>query len=88
MGLQAVYLKDYTDGFEADASLTRYFDVYRHRRLPQALGYCAPREVYRPPASSHESRNDEINESYVQQEGRCNGNQTVHSYRGRARPLE
>jgi putative transposase len=44
---EEVYLKDYRDGWEAEASLAWYFDFYRHRRLHQALGYRTPSEVYR-----------------------------------------
>ena len=61
MKYEEVYLKDYADGWEAEASLARYFDFYRHRRIHQALGYRTPGEVYRQPASSEQSRNDEIN---------------------------
>ncbi len=42
-----VYLHDYTDGWEAKASLARYFDFYCHRRVHQALAYRTPAEVYR-----------------------------------------
>ena len=43
---EEVYLKDYADGWEAEASLKSYFDFYREERLHQALGYRTPAEVY------------------------------------------
>ena len=43
---EEVYLKDYADGWEAEASLKNYFDFYRELRLHQALGYRTPAEVY------------------------------------------
>lgn len=43
---EEVYLKDYGDGWEAEESLARYFDFYRHRRVHQALAYRTPAEVY------------------------------------------
>jgi putative transposase len=44
---EEVYLKDYGDGWEAEASLTRYFRFYCDERVHQALGYRTPLEVYR-----------------------------------------
>jgi putative transposase len=44
---EEVYLKDYRDGWEAEASLARYFRFYCERRIHQALDYHTPREVYR-----------------------------------------
>jgi putative transposase len=44
---EEVYLKDYADGWEAEASLARYFRFYCDTRLHQALGYRTPVEVYR-----------------------------------------
>ncbi len=44
---EEVYLKDYRDGWEAEASLARYFRFYSERRIHQALGYRTPLEVYR-----------------------------------------
>ena len=43
---EEVYLKDYSDGWEAEASLTAYFRFYCHERIHQALGYRTPAEVY------------------------------------------
>jgi len=44
---EEVYLKDYADGWEAEQSLTRYFEFYCQRRIHQALGYRTPADVYR-----------------------------------------
>ena len=44
---EEVYLKDYGDGWEAEASLARYFRFYCDVRLHQALDYRTPAEVYR-----------------------------------------
>jgi putative transposase len=49
---EEVYLRDYGDGHEAEASLARYFHFYRQRRKHQALGYRTPAEVYREGAKS------------------------------------
>jgi putative transposase len=43
---EEVYLRDYADGWEAEASLSAYFDFYCQRRMHQALGYRTPAEVY------------------------------------------
>ncbi len=43
---EEVYLKDYQDGWEAEASLESYFRFYSHERIHQALGYRTPAEVY------------------------------------------
>jgi putative transposase len=43
---EEVYLKDYADGWEAEASLDSYFQFYNHERIHQALGYRTPAEVY------------------------------------------
>ena len=47
---EEVYLRDYADGWEAEASLARYFDFYCHRRVHQALGYRTPAQVYQEAA--------------------------------------
>ncbi len=46
MKYEEVSLKDYADGWEAEASLRSYFAFYREERLHQALGYRTPAEVY------------------------------------------
>jgi putative transposase len=43
---EEVYLKDYGDGWEAEASLARYFRFYCEERIHQALNYRTPQEVY------------------------------------------
>jgi putative transposase len=48
---EEVYLKDYHDGWEAEASLGEYFRFYCHQRVHQALGYRTPAEVYRSGSS-------------------------------------
>ena len=43
---EEVYLKDYTDAWEAEDSLSSYFRFYCHQRIHQSLGYRTPAEVY------------------------------------------
>ncbi len=43
---EEVYLHSYAHPKEARQSLTRYLDLYNHRRPHQALGYRTPAEVY------------------------------------------
>jgi putative transposase len=43
---EEVYLKDYGDGWEAEASLADYFRFYNEERIHQALDYRTPAEVY------------------------------------------
>ena len=43
---EEVYLKDYVDGWQAEASLAAYFRFYNQERIHQALGYRTPREIY------------------------------------------
>ena len=54
-----VYLRDYTDGWEAEASLAAYFCFYNEERIHQALGYRTPLEVYRQRSSSDGQPPDE-----------------------------
>jgi putative transposase len=41
-----IYLKDYRTVDELDEGLTRYFDMYNHERVHQALDYRTPYQVY------------------------------------------
>src|SRR5688500_8622966 len=50
--LEEVYLRDYTDGWQAEASLAAYFRLYDEERIHQSLGYRTPAEVYRDRGSS------------------------------------
>jgi putative transposase len=43
---EEVYLRDYTGGWQAEASLAAYFRFYNQERIHQALAYRTPREVY------------------------------------------
>ena len=49
---EEVYLREYTDGWHAEASLAAYFHLYDEERIHQALGYRTPGEVYRDRGSS------------------------------------
>jgi len=44
---EEVYLREYSDGHEAQRGLENYFEFYNERRVHQALGYRTPAEVYR-----------------------------------------
>jgi putative transposase len=44
---EEVYLRDYTDGWQAEASLCAYFRFYNDQRIHQALAYRTPWDVYR-----------------------------------------
>jgi putative transposase len=52
---EEVYLKDYRDGWEAEASLAAYFRFYGHERVHQSLGYRTPAEVYGERSSRQEA---------------------------------
>ncbi len=43
---EEVYLKDYTDGWEAERSLQSYFEFYCEERIHQSLGYQTPAMIY------------------------------------------
>jgi putative transposase len=49
---EEVYLKDYANGWDAEASLASYFHFYDEERIHQSLGYRTPAEVYRNRGSS------------------------------------
>lgn len=56
---EEVYLKDYADGWEAEASLTAYFTFYNHERPHQSLGYRTPAAIYAHTGSSPRPAPDE-----------------------------
>jgi putative transposase len=56
---EEVYLRDYTDGWHAEASLATYFRFYNNERIHQALGYRTPLEIYRERGSSDGQPPDE-----------------------------
>jgi putative transposase len=56
---EEVYLRDYTDGWQAEASLGAYFRFYNEERIHEALGYRTPLEVYRERDSSDTQPPDE-----------------------------
>jgi putative transposase len=56
---EEVYLKDYADGWEAEASLATYFRFYNEERIHQSLGYRTPADVYRDRGSSGRPQPDE-----------------------------
>ena len=43
---EEIYLRGYTNGHEAQRSLSKYFAFYNARRLHETLGYATPDEVY------------------------------------------
>jgi putative transposase len=43
---EEVYLKDYVDGWQAEACLAAYFRFYNHERIHQSLGYRTPADMY------------------------------------------
>jgi len=49
---EEVYLRDYTDGWQAEESLSAYFRFYNEERIHQALDYRTPLEIYRERGSS------------------------------------
>ena len=56
---EEVYLREYTDGWHAEASLAAYFHLYNEERIHQALDYRTPGEVYRDRSSSSGQPTDE-----------------------------
>ncbi len=56
---EEVYLREYTGGWQAEASLAAYFRFYNQERIHQALGYRTPSDVYRDRGSSGRQPPDE-----------------------------
>jgi putative transposase len=57
---EEVYLKEYTDGWDAEASLSAYFRFYNQERIHQARGYRTPGDIYREYSSSGRQPVDEM----------------------------
>jgi putative transposase len=58
---EEVYRREYRDGWEAEAWLTKYFEFYCHERMHQALDYQTPAAIYqgdssRPRPAAEKSR--------------------------------
>jgi putative transposase len=53
---EEVYLREYTDGWQAETSLAAYFRFYNEERIHQSLGYRTPGDVYRERDSSGQAR--------------------------------
>jgi putative transposase len=53
---EEVYLRDYADGWEAAASLAKYFRFYCEQRIHQSLGYQTPAAVYQTKRHRKRSR--------------------------------
>lgn len=53
---EEVYLKEYTDVWEAEEGLRKYFDFYNYRRPHQSLGYKTPFEVYQTDLKIEENK--------------------------------
>ena len=66
---EEVYLKDYADGWEAEASLAAYFRFYNEERIHQSLGYRTPADVYRDRGSSGRPQPDEDQHEIAAHEG-------------------
>jgi putative transposase len=56
---EGVYLRDYTDGWQAEDLLSAHFHFYNEERIRQALGYRTPRDIYRETDSSGSEPPDE-----------------------------
>lgn len=56
---EEVYLREYTDGWEAETWLSRYFEYYCEERIHQSLGYQTPAAVYASKVSSRCTAGDE-----------------------------
>jgi len=50
---EEVYLREYSDGWEAESHLSRYFQFSCEERIHQSLGYRTPASVYELKGSSH-----------------------------------
>jgi len=85
---EEVYLRDYTDGWEAESRLGAYFTFFNHERPHQSLGYRTPAEVYGGRCDSRQARRrTEINSKSRDSRGKIERSSNVTRYPAAARDL-
>ncbi len=85
---EEVYLRDYTDGWEAQSRLDAYFTFFNHQRPHQSLGYRTPAEVYGVRSDSRRTcRRTEINSKSRATGGKIQRSSNVIQPKAAARDL-
>jgi putative transposase len=85
---EEVYLRDYTDGWEAELRLGAYFAFFNDARPHQSLGYRTPAEVYTGRCGSRPQRpSTEINSKSRDSTGRIEPGSNVTRSKAAARDL-
>lgn len=72
---EEVYLKDYEDGWQAEASLSSYFRFYCDERLHQSLGYRTPAAAHQENDSRDQGHRTKTNSNRAQKNTTSNGTQ-------------